>query len=73
MIAQKDANLFMVGASGYMFKIEFGRSYPDDRRAQFHTRIVMVPRHAKELLQTLRKTVEDYEATHGPILDEDET
>jgi hypothetical protein len=63
----KYANYFQIGHNAFEFVLDFGQLYADGRREQMHTRIVTGPSYAKEFLQLLEESVEQYEETFGPI------
>lgn len=59
----KYANYFEVGHNAFEFVLDFGQSYVDGKNVHFHSRIVTSPIYAKALLETLRRSVEQYELT----------
>ena len=65
------ANYFEVGHSDFELVIDFGQQYADepatDPEVLFHTRIIMTPVHARLLLDTLRRSIEDGDGdqSHG--------
>ena len=61
------ANYFKVGNNAFEFLLDFGQFYPEDGKAQLHTRIVTSPIYAKALLQTLREAIDRHEQTFGAI------
>jgi hypothetical protein len=66
-IEGKYANYFQIGHNAFEFLIDFGQLYSDERKEQFHTRIITGPSYAKELLELLENSVERYEEAFGPI------
>jgi hypothetical protein len=60
------ANFFEVGYNAFEVLLEFGQSYADEK-ARLHTRVVMSPSYAKELLRVLTVSVQDYEKDFGTI------
>ena len=60
------ANFFEVGYNAFEFLLEFGQSYANEK-ARLHTRVVMSPSYAKELLRILTESVQDYENDFGTI------
>ena len=58
----KYANYFKVGHNAFEFVFEFGQLYEDEGEPQMHTRIVTSPVYVRELLETLRQAVEQYES-----------
>lgn len=66
-IEGKYANSFQVGHNAFEFLLDFSQSYPEWEEERIHTRIVMSPAYALELLKLLRESIEQYEATFGAI------
>ena len=66
-IEGKYANYFMVGHNAFEFVIDFGQYYSENEEAEPYTRIVTSPCYARELLETLRESIERYEKTFGDI------
>jgi len=63
----KYANYFQVGHNAYEFVVDFGQMYSDGQQEQIHTRIVTSPSYAKEFLEVLEHSVEQFEEKFGPI------
>jgi hypothetical protein len=63
------ANYFKVGNNAFEFLLDFGQFYPEDGKAQLHTRIVTSPIYAKALLQILRQSIDQHEQSFGVIQD----
>jgi hypothetical protein len=63
------ANYFKVGHNAFEFVIDFGQYYFENEEAEPYTRIVTSPCYAKELLETLRESIERYEKVFGDIKD----
>jgi hypothetical protein len=62
------ANCFRVGYNVCEFVIDFGQVYHDEGdSAEFYTRIITNPQDARDLLETMRKSIEEYENTFGTI------
>lgn len=61
------ANYFKVGNNAFEFLLDFGQFYPEDGKAQLHTRIITSPIYAKALLQTLRESIDRHEQSFGAI------
>ena len=61
------ANYFKVGHNAFEFVIDFGQCYNKDEEAKLHTRIITNPIYAKALLETLQKSLEQYEEHYGVI------
>lgn len=57
------ANYFKVGHNEYEFVIDFGQFYEGTEEAELYTRIVTTPAYAKNLLETLRESMAQYEKT----------
>jgi hypothetical protein len=60
-------NYFKVGHNAFEFLLDFGQFYPENERAQLHTRIITSPSYAKALLETLQKSIDRFEQTFGTI------
>jgi hypothetical protein len=65
------ANYFEIGYNAFEFLLDFGQSFNDGERAQFHTRIITSPIYAKTLLKLLRASIEQYEQAFGIITEDD--
>ena len=63
----KYANYFQIGHNAFEFVLDFGQLYSDGRQEQMHTRIITGPSYAKEFLQVLQTSVEQYEDEFGTI------
>ena len=63
------ANFFEVGYNAFEFLLAFGQSYANEK-VQRHTRLVMSPSYAKELLRVLTDSVREYEQDFGTIKEE---
>ena len=63
----KYANYLEVGHNAFEFVLDFGQMYADDKPEQIHTRIVTGPLYAKEFLEVLEESIEQYEEAFGPI------
>lgn len=61
------ANYFKVGYNAFEFVFDFGQHYTENEEAELYTRIVTSPCYAKELLDTLRESIERYEKVFGDI------
>ena len=61
------ANYFQIGHNAFEFLLDFGQLYADGRPEQMHTRIITSPPFAKELLQVLQQSIEQYERKFGVI------
>ena len=66
-IEGKYANYFIVGHNAFEFVIDFGQYYAGNEEAEPYTRIVTCPCYARELLETLRESIERYEKVFGNI------
>lgn len=49
------------------FLVDFGQFYPENGKAQHHTRIITSPIYAKTLLEMLRESIDRYEQSFGAI------
>jgi hypothetical protein len=63
------ANYFKVGYNAFELIIDFGQCYADNDEAQLHTRIITNPKYGKELLITLRESLDEYEKASETIRD----
>jgi hypothetical protein len=63
----KYANYFKVGYNAFEFLFDFGQYYSENEEAELYTRIVTSPCYARELLETLRESIEQYEKAFGDI------
>ena len=61
------ANFIVVGHNAFEFVFDFGQLYQGKNPAHMHTRIVTTPVYAKAMLETMRASIERFEATHGLI------
>lgn len=66
-IEGKYANYFKVGHNALEFVLDFGQHYSENEEAELYTRIITSPYYARELLETLRVSIEQYEKTFGTI------
>ena len=57
-------NYFRIGHNDTEFVLEFGESY-DEGRVNLHTRLVISPTYAADLLGVLRKSLREYERAFG--------
>lgn len=65
------ANYFKVGHNAVEFLIDFGQLYHENQRAELYTRIVTSPFYAKELLNVLKSSIDQFEQEYGIIEKED--
>jgi len=63
----KYTNHFEIGHNVYTFVIDFGQTFTERDEPLIHTRIVTSPTYAKDLLETLRDSIANYEQTFGAI------
>ena len=61
------ANFFKVGYNEFEFLVDFGQFFKQENTPHVHTRIITGPVYAKALWQTLRASVEEFEARFGTI------
>jgi hypothetical protein len=66
----KYANYFKVGHNAIEFVFDFGQFYPGTDEAELYTRVITSPCYAKFLLETLTKSIEQYEMAFGAIKEE---
>jgi hypothetical protein len=59
------ANYFEVGYNAFEFILDFGQLYAGGGEPYVHTRIITNPAYAKELLKTLRTSVDQHEQSYG--------
>jgi hypothetical protein len=64
------ANYFNVGHNALEFVLDFGQHYSENEEAELYTRIITSPCYAKELLETLRESIAQYEKAFGIIKEE---
>ena len=61
------ANHFEVGHNAVEFVLDFGQLYADDPGIRIHTRIITSPTYAHDLLELLRKSIDEYRLAYGPV------
>ena len=61
------ANYFKVGYNTFEFVLDFGQFYAENSEAKLFTRIIINPISAKNLIEVLQKSIEQYEQIHGVI------
>lgn len=61
------SNIFLITHSGAEFIVDFARLMPGMKDAKVNSRILMTPQHAKQLLNILKKNIENYEKQFGEI------
>ena len=66
------ADCFRIGHSAYKFVLDFGQFTPDGGEKCFHTRVITDPDTAKVLVETVGRSVKDYENQFGRIPQSDE-
>lgn len=59
------SNYVEVGFNAFEFLVEFGQFYSETKQPHTHTKIVMSPPCAKDLLETLQKSLLQYEGDYG--------
>jgi Protein of unknown function (DUF3467) len=59
------ANFFRIGYNAYEFVMDFGQQYPPDPE-RIHTRIVTSTPLARNLSDTLQRSLEEHDGTFGP-------
>lgn len=60
-------NHFTIGYNAFEVILVFGQFYEGNAQPQLHTRIVTGPAYAKDLLELLRESLEQYEKFFGPL------
>lgn len=58
-------NYVEIGQNGAELIVDCGQHYGEEE-PRFHTRLIMVPLHAYDLLDLLRRSLDDYERSRGP-------
>lgn len=61
------ANAALITATKYELILDFAQILPIEPNAKVQARVVMSPAHAKILMQTLQRHLEQYELQHGKI------
>jgi len=64
------ANYFQIGFNAYEFVLDFGLLYPPDA-GRFHTRIVTNTGVARDLSESLERSLREHEREYGPRRDEE--
>jgi hypothetical protein len=62
------SNYVEVGFNAFEFIFDFGQLYTDSGQPRSHTKIVMSPHYAKNLLETLQKSLVEYETDYGAVM-----
>lgn len=67
------ADCFRIGHSAYKFVFDFGQVVTNGEEAtRFHTRVITGPNTAKVLIETVERSIKDYENQFGRIPQRDE-
>lgn len=61
------ANYFKIGFNAFEFLLDFIQYYPENKQSQAHTRIITSPAYANRLLETLKKSIDQYQEAFGAI------
>jgi hypothetical protein len=61
------SNLVFINNNAAEFVFDFARVLPGVQKAKIYARVVMVPIHAKALLEALERNVKAYEDKNGKI------
>ncbi len=61
------ANYFEIGQNATEFLLDFGQFYPEDEKANLHTRIITSPIYARMLFDLLGEAIERYQEEFGTI------
>ena len=72
-IEARYANYFEIGHNSVEFILNFGQSYESGVGGNVHTRIITSPVYAKDLLDTLQKSVSEFKkknAVQGAVANE---
>lgn len=67
------ANYFEVGFNAFEVLLLFGQQYAGTGEPVLHTKIVTYPAYALALVDTLQKSIAQYESEFGPIEGPDST
>jgi hypothetical protein len=62
------SNYVEVGFNAFEFIFDFGQLYADSEQPRSHSKIVMSPYYAKNLLETLQKSLVQYETDYGAVM-----
>lgn len=65
------ANLAIVTHSNAEFVVDFVNVMPGTPKAKVKSRIILTPQHAKRFMKALVDNIKKYEATNGPIQDQE--
>jgi hypothetical protein len=63
----KYSNYFEIGHNAFEFLLDFGQKYSGGAQERIHSRIIMGPSYAKELLNLLEKSIDEHERAFGMI------
>ena len=66
------ANYFEIGHNAFEFVVCCGEFHAGEDSARLHTRLVISPVYAKQLVGTLGDSLARYEASFGPIPEDPE-
>ena len=55
------ANYFEIGFNAFEFVFDFGQHFSESDEAELYTRIITNPSTAREMLATLRESIDEYE------------
>lgn len=67
------SNYVEIGFNAFEFLVAFGQVYSESEQPQTHTRIVMSPHYAKSLLETLQKSLSQYDDNYGALVNTETT
>ena len=65
------ANLAIINSSFAEFVIDFVNVMPNIPKAKVKSRVIMTPVHAKRLMKAMVENIKRFEATNGPIKDQE--
>ncbi|MCF6149436.1 MAG: DUF3467 domain-containing protein [Candidatus Kuenenia sp.] len=61
------ANCFQIGQNEFEFVLDFGQSYDENGKENYHTRIICNPYYVSILLKLLQSSVKKHEEMYGQI------
>ena len=65
------SNYVEVGFNAFEFLFAFGQAYSESELAKTHTKIVMSPHYARNLLETLQTSLSQYEKNYGVVVNKE--
>jgi len=61
------SNLVIISHSDSEFILDFAKFLPGTPNARVHSRIIMTPKHAKQLLKSLEQNIGNFEEKFGTV------